>query len=129
MVTILLVGVGGAFGSMARFSLAFWVTKLMGKSFPYGILLVNILGCLLIGILAAYFQKTKLFDHIMGLHLRSLLITGFLGGFTTFSSFTLDALMLFEKGFWFKALSYIILSVVVSMIAVTLGFLWVKRYY
>ncbi|WP_018298628.1 fluoride efflux transporter CrcB [Fangia hongkongensis] len=129
MVTILLVGVGGAFGSIARFSLAFWITKLMGKAFPYGILLINILGCLLIGILAAYFQKTKLFDHIISLHLRNLLITGFLGGFTTFSSFSLDALMLFEKGFWLKALSYIILSVVVSMIAVTLGFLWVKRYY
>ena len=111
MLAILLIGLGGGLGSMSRFGLSELIYKLLGKSFPHGIMVVNILGCLMIGILAALFQKERLFDHFMTPYFRNLLITGFLGGFTTFSSFSLDALLLFQKGEWLKAVIYILLSV------------------
>lgn len=129
MITIFIIGFGGALGAVTRFGFVFWVTKILGKTFPYGLLLVNISGCLLIGILAAYFQKERFFGHLASLYLRNLLITGFLGGFTTFSSFSLDALMLLQKGSWLKAFFYIGLSVFISLIAVALGFFLVKRYF
>ena len=126
MVSVLLVGLGGGVGSMARLSLSELIYRLLGKSFPHGIMIVNILGCLIIGILAALFQKEQLLNHLMAPYYKSLLITGFLGGFTTFSSFSLDALILFQKGDWMKAMIYILVSVIVSMIAVFIGFSIIK---
>ena len=128
MFTLLLVGLGGGLGSISRFGLSECIYKLLGKSFPHGILIVNILGCLVIGALAALFQKERLLEHFLTPHFKALLITGFLGGVTTFSSFSLDALMLLQKGQWLKAVVYILLSVLVSMIAVFVGFYLVERY-
>ncbi|WP_440992648.1 fluoride efflux transporter CrcB [Cysteiniphilum litorale] len=128
MLTLLLVGLGGGLGSISRFGLSEFIYKIFGKSFPHGILIVNILGCLLIGALAAFFQKERLLEHFLTPHFRALLITGFLGGFTTFSSFSLDALTLLQKGEWSKAIIYIMLSVLISMIAVFVGFYLVEKY-
>ncbi|GGF89436.1 MULTISPECIES: fluoride efflux transporter CrcB [Cysteiniphilum] len=128
MLTLLLVGLGGGLGSISRFGLSEFIYKVFGKSFPHGILIVNILGCLLIGALAAFFQKERLLEHFLTPHFRALLITGFLGGFTTFSSFSLDALTLLQKGEWSKAIIYIMLSVLISMIAVFVGFYLVEKY-
>ncbi|WP_440616824.1 fluoride efflux transporter CrcB [Cysteiniphilum sp. 6C5] len=128
MLTLLLVGLGGGLGSISRFGLSEFIYKVFGKSFPHGILIVNILGCLIIGALAAFFQKERLLEHFLTPHFRALLITGFLGGFTTFSSFSLDALTLLQKGEWSKAIIYIMLSVFISMIAVFVGFYLVEKY-
>lgn len=128
MLTLLLVGLGGGLGSISRFGLSEFIYKIFGKSFPHGILIVNILGCLIIGALAAFFQKERLLEHFLTPHFRALLITGFLGGFTTFSSFSLDALTLLQKGEWSKAIIYIMLSVFISMIAVFVGFYLVEKY-
>ncbi|WP_192483727.1 MULTISPECIES: fluoride efflux transporter CrcB [Cysteiniphilum] len=128
MLTLLLVGLGGGLGSISRFGLSEFIYKVFGKSFPHGILIVNILGCLIIGALAAFFQKERLLEHFLTPHFRALLITGFLGGFTTFSSFSLDALTLLQKGEWSKAIIYIMLSVLISMIAVFVGFYLVEKY-
>ena len=86
------------------------------------------MGCLLIGMLIAFFQKQRMLEHFLTPHLQSLLITGFLGGFTTFSSFSVDALLLFQKGECLKAIVYIITSVLISMLAVFFGFAFVARY-
>ena len=128
MLTLLLVGLGGGLGSISRFGLSEFIYKILGKSFPHGILIVNILGCLVIGALAAFFQKERLLEHFLTPYFRALLITGFLGGFTTFSSFSLDALMLLQKGEWLKAITYIMLSVLISMLAVFIGFYLVEKY-
>ena len=128
MLALLWVALGGGLGSVSRFGLSQWVVRITDKSFPYGILVVNVLGCLVIGILIAFFQKQRVLDHFLTPHLQNFLIIGFLGGFTTFSSFSLEALWLFQKGECLKAVVYIIASVVISMLAVFLGFTLVARY-
>ena len=128
MAALLWVALGGGFGSVSRFGLSQWVAKFMGKSFPYGILVVNVLGCLLIGMFIAFFQKQRMLDHFLTPYLQSFLITGFLGGFTTFSTFSVDALFLFQKGECLKAIVYIAASVLISMLAVFVGFVFVARY-
>ncbi|WP_119344558.1 fluoride efflux transporter CrcB [Facilibium subflavum] len=128
MLTILLIGIGGGIGSICRFGLSEWLSIYTGKAFPYGILIVNILGCAVIGMLAAFIQKAHIIEHFLTPYARGLFITGFLGGFTTFSSFSLDALVLFQNGQAGKALLYILLSVCLSMIVVFIGFSAVERY-
>ena len=91
-----------------------------GPGFPLGVLVVNILGSFLIGVLwLLSFQRG--FDH-----LNPLLITGVLGGFTTFSTFSLEALTLYERGAIGAAVAYVGLSLVLSLAAVVLGF-WAVR--
>ncbi len=127
MLTLLFVGIGGGVGSVCRFGVSELGAKLLGKSFPFGIFIVNVVGCFAIGIVAAFLLEERFWVNVSTHHARALLITGFIGGFTTFSSFSLDALMLFQKGEWTKAMTYIVLSVIISMLAVTVGFYLVKR--
>ncbi|WP_100550918.1 fluoride efflux transporter CrcB [Caedibacter taeniospiralis] len=127
MLAVLLVGLGGSLGSISRFWVAELAAKYLGRSFPFGILFINVVGCLLIGVMAALLLQERFFLNMATHHLRALVVTGFLGGFTTFSSFSLDTLMLLQKGEWLKALSYIVLSVVISLIAVAIGFYLTQR--
>ncbi len=106
------VAIGGAAGSVARYA----VYRLMPvQGFPLATLAVNIGGSLVMGILAA------LLAHRGAQHLSPLLLTGFLGGFTTFSAFSLDALNLWERGNMTAAALYIAGSVVLSLVAVMVG--------
>ncbi|APC90841.1 MULTISPECIES: fluoride efflux transporter CrcB [Francisella] len=125
---LLLVGVGGGLGAMARFALV-QATASISKQIPLGVLICNVLGSLLIGILAAFLIKTNLFNEDISAYTRSLLVTGFLGGFTTFSSFSLDILNLLQRGEFFIAIGYILVSVLASLIAVILGFYVVMGVY
>lgn len=125
---LLLVGIGGGFGAMARFALI-QATADISKQIPLGVLISNVLGSLLIGILAAFLIKTSLFNEDVSAYTRSLLVTGFLGGFTTFSSFSLDIFNLLQRGEIFIAIGYIMVSVVASLIAVILGFYIVMGVY
>src|SRR6478735_10567677 len=114
MTQALLVAVGGAFGSLLRYGVGLWSLRVAGPGFPWGTLTVNLVGCFLIGVLAELISR-KFGGSV---ELRLLLITGVLGGFTTFSAFSLDALVLFERGETVAALLYIASSVVVSLAAV-----------
>ena len=113
----LLVAVGGAVGSLARYYVGLWSLKLAGPGFPWGTLSVNIVGSFLIGLLAELIAR----KWGGSVELRLLLITGFLGGFTTFSAFSLDAMALYEGGKAMAALIYMAASIAISMAAVVAG--------
>lgn len=109
---LLLVGLGGAVGSILRYALQ----KNLNHSFPYGTLLVNVIGCLLIGLLWGLF--TKNFDE----QRRLLLVTGFCGGFTTFSAFTQEGIQMMMENRWFIFALYAAISVVLGLMATFIGF-------
>ena len=118
MLNLLVIFIGGGLGAMSRYGVSQYAIHQFGKSFPYGTLICNITGCLVIGFLAAIF----LFKLDISYLWRSALITGFLGGYTTFSSFSLDALTLIQEGEVVKAFTYIVSSVLLSLILVYAGF-------
>jgi CrcB protein len=117
MIQALLVAVGGAIGSLLRYYVGQWALRLMGPAFPWGTLAVNIVGCFVIGVFAELIAR----KFNASVELRLLLITGFLGGFTTFSAFSLDAISLFERGEAVAGGIYIAASVGLSMAAVIAG--------
>ncbi|GAB2628765.1 fluoride efflux transporter CrcB [Novilysobacter erysipheiresistens] len=118
MKDLLLVGVGGFIGSIARYKLGGLVLQLAAQQrFPYGTFAVNVLGCLVMGLLAGVAARYEVF----GPGTRLLLFTGVLGGFTTFSAFGLEATQLVRRGdFWIAAL-YAGSSVVLGIAAVWVG--------
>ena len=117
MGSILIVGAGGAIGSMLRFWVGSRVTEAMGSEFAWGTLTVNIAGSFLIGFLAFVINtKTPL-----GELLRLGLIVGVLGGFTTFSAFSAETLTLLLSQQWLRAVTYISASVLLCIFAATAG--------
>lgn len=88
------IGLGGFLGSIARFGLASWVQTRTESLFPYGTMLVNIIGCFLIGLIMTLVQERYPADHTV----RLFLVIGVLGGFTTFSSFSYDTFSLLKSG-------------------------------
>lgn len=119
MNNILLVGLGGFIGSVARYQLGGWIMQLAAPSrLPYGTFAVNIVGCLIIGLLAGVAERYAVFSA----GTRLFLFTGLMGGFTTFSTFGLDSVQLLRRGdLWFAA-AYAGASVVLGIAAVGLGF-------
>lgn len=113
---ILLVALGGAIGASGRYVTVAAFTHLLGVGFPYGTLAVNVFGCLLMGI------TIGLLAHSGGSSsLRYFIATGILGGYTTFSAFSLETITMLERGETFQAVAYIALSVVLSLIALAAG--------
>jgi len=116
--TILLIGIGGAVGSIFRY-LTHWITtKYFQSSFPITTLLVNVFGSLLIGLFIGYISKYFPENH----PLKFLLIVGFCGGFTTFSSFAVENYNLFQNDQPITAYLYIITSIILTIIAVGIGY-------
>ena len=113
----LAVGAGGAAGAMARYAVASQALHVMGPNFPWGTLIVNVVGSFAIGVLAEMFALKLSVTPEM----RVFLITGFLGGFTTFSAFSLDAVNMVERGDTLQAATYIGASVAFSIGALVLG--------
>jgi CrcB protein len=111
----LLVGVGGAAGSMLRFLTSVVTAKFFAGIFPLATLITNIAGCFLIGLLMGKLSAAT--DH----QLRLLLVTGFCGGYTTFSAFSYENMMLFNSNNSLQAIGYIFASVMGGIIAVWLG--------
>lgn len=118
MKEILLVGIGGMFGSIARYlSSAYFLTAYPSSKFPLGTFFVNLLGCLLIGILAGATEKS----FQLSSEIRLAGIAGFLGGFTTFSAFGIETLALIKEGSIFLAAVYVLGSVLVGVVLAYLG--------
>lgn len=115
----LLVALGGAIGSVARWAAVYLVSQQVGVGFPWGTLGVNVLGSFLIGLIAALARTAAL-----GVtpDVRLFLVTGILGGFTTFSSFSLESLGLLQRGALAPALVYIVGSATVGLVAAWVGF-------
>lgn len=112
----LLVFVGGGLGAIARHGVSRMGLTLLGPGFPWWTMAVNIVGSFLIGLLAGLFGALE-----TGHGVRLFVTTGFLGGFTTFSAFSLDALTLWERGAMLHAGLYVTGSVIASLIAAAAG--------
>jgi CrcB protein len=124
MGNLLIVAAGGAVGSVTRHLVGTASLKLFGSGFPVGTMLINIAGSFLMGV----------FIELLGLRfngseqLRLLVATGFLGGFTTFSAFSLDFMTLWQRGETFAALAYVGASVVLSLLAIAGGLALVRAF-
>ena len=123
MHTILAIAGGGALGAVLRHFLNGLVSSLTGSQFPWGILVCNVMGSLLMGLLIALFAD--IWEPPQAL--RAFLTVGILGGFTTFSSYSMDAVMLFERGSYGQAALYTAGSVVLSLAALTGGMMFVRE--
>lgn len=116
---MLLVALGGAIGSVARFKLSGWVLhQTPNWRFPTGTFAVNVIGCLIAGLLAGMAVKQDFFTP----EARVFLFTGFLGGFTTFSAFGLETLLLFKRGEPGVAIANVVVSIVVGLLVAWLGY-------
>jgi CrcB protein len=115
---IVLVSIGGAFGSSLRYLTSFFMQKYFSQSFPWGTLIANILGCLIIGVLMGYFTKAQINNN----DYRLLMITGFCGGYTTFSAFALENFSFWQHGNTSTAIIYTAISVIGGFFAVFSGY-------
>lgn len=116
MVRLTVIALGGAAGALARYWMSSWVYRVLGTGFPWGTLAVNVAGSLAIGFLAVY-----LLDRTHSAEWRALLIVGFLGAFTTFSTFSLETLTLIEEAELGRAIANAAVSVVACLAATWLG--------
>jgi len=111
--TYLIVFLGGGLGSALRHGINILGVRWLGSAFPYGTLFINVTGSLVMGFVAGYFA----FRGDASQHWRLFLTTGILGGFTTFSAFSLDVALLYERSEIWLAVAYVLLSVVASIAA------------
>ncbi len=123
MNTILAVGIGGFFGAIARFLLASTIQKLSGSLFPVGTLAVNVIGSFCIGFLYLYFLQS------INPIAKAALITGFLGALTTFSTFSLETVLLLQDGLYLKALLNILLNLLLTITSTILAIMVFKKLY
>ena len=115
------VALGGAVGSMLRFGLNRRLTVMLGEALPWGTILINIGGSFAIGMFAAFFESNT--RSTIPLEIRQFVLVGLCGGFTTFSSFSLQTLVLLNAGEAGRALLNVALSLVLCLVAVMLGYM------
>jgi fluoride exporter len=116
------VAVGGAVGSVARYLIAGWIQSAAWQGFPFGIFVVNVSGGFVMGLLT----ELMALKFNVSLPVRAFLTTGVLGGYTTFSTFSLDSALLIQRGAIPSAVMYIVGSAVFSILALFAG-LWIVR--
>jgi fluoride exporter len=117
----LLVMIGGALGSAGRYGVGLLTGRALGPDYPWGTLAVNLIGGFLMGVLAGALARTGGSEHT-----RLLFGVGVLGGFTTFSAFSLDAVTMIERGDWGMAITYALISVIGSVLALFGGLYLVR---
>ncbi len=115
--TLLFIAGGGAFGALSRYGASLGVYALVGRGFPYGTLFVNVVGSFLMGVLSILLLERL----SVSPELRAAILVGFLGAFTTFSSFSVETLTLMENGDTVRALLNIGVSLVLCLLAVWFG--------
>ena len=117
MKELIIIGFGGFVGAILRYLVSGWIQNLSNSQFPFGTLTVNSIGCFIIGFLAGIFQHA-----IISPELRMFITIGFLGAFTTFSTFSYETMMLLKSGVPWEAFINIIVSFTMGLILVYLGY-------
>ena len=120
MLAYVLIAVGSALGGMSRYFVSGAVTTLTGGTFPYGTMLVNVTGCLLIGFFATLTGPDGRL--LVGTPARQFVMVGICGGYTTFSSFSLETLYLVQAGEWMPATLNAAGSVILCLVSVSIGY-------
>lgn len=120
MSTYLWVALGGALGSVARYWMTNAVALLTGPRFPWGTILINAIGSFVIGLVA--YLTTPVGRVPVSFDMRAFILVGICGGYTTFSSFSLQTLELVRTGYWLGAAANVVLSVVLCLVAVWAGY-------
>ncbi len=123
MQLILLIGFAGFLGTIARYLSGQLIYQFLPVSFPYGTLIVNILGCFIIGLVYGWFEKENIYSN----EWKLIFATGFCGGFTTFSAFSIENIQLLRDGQFGFALLYIFVSVVIGISATFGGVSLIKN--
>ena len=124
MTKLLFVAAGGAVGSVMRYALAGWSQKLVPTTFPIGTLVVNVLGCLLIGVLTAVLAGPLLVRE----EYRIAVMVGVLGGFTTFSTYGWETMALANEGLYSRACLNVVVTNVLALGAVLIGYRLAQRW-
>ena len=112
MITYLWIALGSALGGMARYACQSWAARVISETFPWGTLIVNIVGCSVIGFVATFTDRALV---------RQFVMVGICGGYTTFSAFSLETLNLARDGQWAKVAGYVLGSLVFCLLGVWLG--------
>jgi CrcB protein len=119
----LMIALGGALGALARYFVALWVQQRVGGTFPIGTFLVNVSGCLIMGIAMTLLTE----GGALHPNWRFLVPIGFIGAYTTFSTFEMETFRAIEEGGWLIALGNIVFSVIVGFFALWLGVVATRR--
>lgn len=115
--TLVIIGIGGSLGSISRYLTSILIERYYTSFFPWATLIVNILGCFLIGLAIGYLEKHQMTND----NIKWFFVTGFCGGFTTFSAFGVENIRLFQNGNFPMAVLYIGSSVILGLASVWLG--------
>ncbi|MDA7705383.1 fluoride efflux transporter CrcB [Rickettsiales bacterium] len=127
MINIFFIAIGGALGSILRYVLSNYIQFYIKSPFPFATISVNIIGSFLIGICYYLSKNNDFYNNFFSENLKLFLIIGIFGGFTTFSTFSLDFFKLMEQEQFLLAAGYVFLSVFLSLIAVFAGYFIVKQ--
>ncbi len=122
---LILIACAGAIGTVGRVVLSGWINRLSGEKFPWGTLTVNLLGCLLFGLLFALAEE----KHLITPRLRLILLSGFLGAFTTFSSFGFETMTLIRNDHWLLAIANVGVQNILGITAVFLGVYLARQWF
>jgi CrcB protein len=118
METLLLIGIGGFLGANVRYLVSTWAAQQFGVEFPWGTMIINFTGSLLLAVFVAWLTTHTAIDP----RVRLFLAIGFFGAYTTFSTFAVESVTLFQTGNWFGALSNLLGTYVVCMLGAFAGF-------
>ncbi|MDG2187067.1 MAG: fluoride efflux transporter CrcB [Hyphomicrobiales bacterium] len=122
MLKVIIVGFGGFLGSILRYLIYLFSNNILGSQYPFSTIIINVLGCFLIGVIFQVFNEAITISE----NLKLFLTIGFLGGFTTFSTFSIDAFLIYQNNSKLVAMCYILLTLFLSLSAMLIGMMTFK---